>query len=98
MHKTILIFLLIITTNPAWAEWSKMGEANDRTQYIDYTSLRKNGHLVKAWSLVDLKKKEGNYSPPSKIIQKTLDRFLGKKNSIPFHAEKSMHYAHWILE
>jgi len=58
MHKAVLILLLIAVASPVWAEWSKTGEANDRTSYIDYTSLRKNGHLVKAWGLVDLKKKE----------------------------------------
>ena len=64
MPKTILLLLLIVASSSASAEWSKLKETDDKTQYIDYTSIRKYGGFVRAWFLVDLKKKEelGNSS------------------------------------
>jgi hypothetical protein len=35
---------------------------------------------------------------PQKIIQKTLDRFLGEEILILFYAEKSQRYTLWIKE
>lgn len=54
MRKTILILLLIVTANPAWADWSEIFKG----RYIDQTNIRKNGHFVKVWELSNVKEKE----------------------------------------
>ena len=54
MQKNILILLLIITTNPVWADWAQVIESNSSTYYIDQTNIRKNGQFAKVWVLDNL--------------------------------------------
>lgn len=54
MRKTILIVLLIVTANSAWADWSEIFKGKN---YIDQTNIRKNGQFVKVWELLNLQDK-----------------------------------------
>jgi len=46
MKKLLLIFL-IFAINPTLADWSKTLEIEDSIWYIDYSTIRKDGQLVK---------------------------------------------------
>lgn len=58
-NYSILLLLLIVTTNPAFADWSKMAKTPIGTIYIDQINIRKSGSLVKAWELHNLEEGKG---------------------------------------
>lgn len=58
MYKTILLLLLIIIANPAWANWAEVMKSENGTFYIDQTNIRKNGQFAKVWLLNNLKEQE----------------------------------------
>ena len=58
--KKIIVLLLLASSNlpmTVFAEWTKVGWSDDgeKTAYIDFQSLRKNGNKVKMWQLLDYK-------------------------------------------
>ena len=55
MNKLLLTLILSVVSGSAMADWSKVGEDSDSTVYSDVSTLRKNGDLVKMWSLYDFK-------------------------------------------
>ena len=56
MMKKILFILLIISI-PAYADWIKLASSTDGDMYIESNSIRKNGNSVLFWSLQDYKQK-----------------------------------------
>lgn len=50
----IVLCLLALIAAPAWADWVKLGEVDNLTHYIDFTTIRKNGPLRRVWTLDDL--------------------------------------------
>ena len=54
--KKILYILLIISA-PAYADWIKLASSTDGDMYIESNSIRKNGNFVLFWSLQDYKQK-----------------------------------------
>lgn len=58
--RIILCFLLTLVAAPAWAEWVKVGVANDGrfTFYIDPDSIRKDGNLRKVWEIQDRRQRD----------------------------------------
>jgi len=50
-----MLFLAILIT-PVQAEWEKISENNDLINYIDKSTIKKDGNLRKIWRLTDLKK------------------------------------------
>lgn len=69
--KYLLVLILILASDLAMAEWSKIGESEKRggyTAYADLTSARKAYNRVKMWVLFDYK-----------IEQKSLDLILSEK-------------------
>jgi len=57
MIKKILFILLIISI-PAYADWIKLGSSTGGDMYIESNSIRKNGNSVLFWSLQDYKQKK----------------------------------------
>jgi hypothetical protein len=57
--RFILCFLLALgTAAPAWADnWVHVKETKDVVFYIDPSSISKDGHLRKAWELMNLKRR-----------------------------------------
>ena len=53
--KRILALVLMLSASSAWAEWTKMFEMESRTKYLDLSTIRHSGHLVKVWELDDYK-------------------------------------------
>lgn len=49
--------LLLLSSAPAYAEWMKVSELKQEgsTVYVDPSTVRRNGTLVKMWTLVDYK-------------------------------------------
>ena len=49
--------LLLLSSDPAYAEWMKVSEIKQEgsTVYVDPSTVRRNGNLVKMWTLVDYK-------------------------------------------
>ena len=57
MTRLLLSTLLVLSNGPAYAEWVAIG-GNDQigmTTYVDPTTIRRNGNLVKIWQLNDFK-------------------------------------------
>ena len=55
MYKIILSAALTLTTVNAWAGWTSAGETEEVNEYIDLTSLKRSGNLVKMWTMHDYK-------------------------------------------
>jgi len=53
MRKFVVVLLLLST--PAWAEWTLVGDSDSSDIYADLATMHKRGHMVKMWSLYDLK-------------------------------------------
>jgi hypothetical protein len=59
--KKLIVALSLLFSAPSWAEWTLIaGQDGDKT-YIDLPTIRKDGNLRKAWSLISFIKpnKEG---------------------------------------
>lgn len=54
-QMAVLAPLLIVSGN-ATAEWVNVASNNSMSLYVDSTTIRKNGNMVKMWSLLDLNK------------------------------------------
>jgi surface-adhesin protein E len=56
MKRFVLITLLLLSSGPAYAEWVKVGEADDgMTVYYDPATIRRNRNLVTMWQFYDYK-------------------------------------------
>ena len=57
MKKLLLIFILVIVSNSAMAEWVELGTSQDETGtiYANPATIRKSGNKVKMWDLTDYK-------------------------------------------
>ena len=53
--KTLTLLLLLMISTNVMSEWKQIGSIDDQTQYVDVESIRKKGHKVKVWVLLDLK-------------------------------------------
>ena len=59
MRRLSLIALLLLSS-PAWAEWVEVDRSEGAAVYIDPATIKKEGHLRRAWSLVELRKPESS--------------------------------------
>lgn len=55
MKKTFLTLLLAMINAGAIAEWLEIGINSGETQYVDASTIRYDGSMVKAWTLIDSK-------------------------------------------
>jgi hypothetical protein len=55
MTRLFLITLLVLSSGPAYAEWMPIGgDAQEGTTiYVDLSTVRRNGDLVKVWYMLD---------------------------------------------
>ena len=60
MSKTVLMCLLIIVSNSAFAEWIYVDTTEGFDSYADKTTIRRNGNIVKMWILRDYKTVQQN--------------------------------------
>jgi len=54
IKKIILACVLATSAASAMAEWTRVGETDAATFYLDYKTIRKDGNLRKVWAVVDL--------------------------------------------
>jgi len=55
MKRLLLGLMLLATAGAASAEWTIAGGNDNYIIYVDRATIRRNGNLVKMWSLKDLK-------------------------------------------
>jgi hypothetical protein len=57
MIRLLLFTLLALSSEPAYAEWMKIGDGDEagRTVYVDPATIRRNSNLVKMWQFYDYK-------------------------------------------
>src|SRR5258706_15525990 len=55
MRKPVLILLLVVVSSSATSEWVEIGKTDAYIYYVDPATIRRNGELVKMWSLLDFK-------------------------------------------
>ena len=55
MKQLLLGLMLLMTATAANAEWTAIDSADNFIQYVDRATIRRNGNLVKMWSLQNFK-------------------------------------------
>ena len=57
MIRLLLFALLVLSGEPAYAEWMKIGDGDEagKTVYVDPATIRRNSNLVKMWQFYDYK-------------------------------------------
>ena len=72
MKKTILMLMLAAMSTGAMAEWVAIGSGEDyaSTEYVDSTTIRRSGDMVKMWSLSDYKSPQKNRGLASSLSSK----------------------------
>jgi hypothetical protein len=58
LRNSFLFIFLIVSLTPAQAEWEKITENNNLINYIDKSTIKKDGNTRKVWRLTDLKNRE----------------------------------------
>ena len=63
IKKTLLLALMLVT-GYAWGEWVRVSWNDNFDRYIDPSTIRKDGNLVRVWEITDLKQrhKDGELS------------------------------------
>jgi hypothetical protein len=51
--KRLLFVALMVTCSFSWAEWEYFGEKADYADYVDKSTIRRNGAITKMWTLTD---------------------------------------------
>ena len=60
MKRLTLLLAILACGTPAVAAWVPFMRSDSSVVYIDAASVRKEGHLRKAWVLVDMHRKAAN--------------------------------------
>ena len=92
MKKLLLIFALLFSTamssSPVRAEWTKLGDMDGLTFYVDLERIRKHDGYVYYWDLVDyLKPTETGMLSGKAYIQVDCKLFSFKILSVSTHKE-----------
>jgi hypothetical protein len=53
--KNILIVLLLPLSSNIFADWTKVGDGNNATAYVDFQTIKKKRKKVIIWSMLDFK-------------------------------------------
>ena len=72
--KRLLVVLLLVMSANSYAEWTPFSGNDEFTDYIDRTTIRRNGNFVKIWSLTDYKTVQ-NYPGNSSLSGKTQSEY-----------------------
>ena len=92
MKKLLLMFALLFSTamysSPVRAEWTKLGDVDGNTFYLDLERIRKHDGYVYFWDLVDyLKPTETGVWSVKVYTQGDCKLFRVKRLSFSFHKE-----------
>jgi hypothetical protein len=69
--RLVLCLSLALAAPPAWSGWEVTNEDIEYTDYIDLTTIRRDGDLRRVWTLVDWKQRAvGGY-----LSQRALTEF-----------------------
>ncbi len=72
----ILVAVLCLSAGgPAYAEWVSLGDNGHMTVYVDPGTIRRNGNLVKMWTLLDFNTARTLPSGISYLSSKTQEEF-----------------------
>ena len=90
MRKVILLVVLVIGSNSAFARWVEIGSNDALISYANPATIRKSGSKVKMWSVFDYKTAQGSDRPY--ISAKALDEYDCKEEqtrtlSLSLHSE-----------
>jgi hypothetical protein len=55
MNRLLMLIVLLLSATSARAEWTQVSESDDLTFYVDFSTIRRSGNLVKVWQMVDFK-------------------------------------------
>jgi hypothetical protein len=57
MKQLLLFTLLVLSSEPAYAEWVKVSDGDEagKTVYVDPATIRRNSNLIKMWQFNDYK-------------------------------------------
>ena len=72
MKNVIFTCLLAASAAPAAAEWTRVGESNEITFYIDFQTISTNGNLRQISQILDLKRRE-EYDVMSSLVRLEFD-------------------------
>ena len=61
MKKLLTIFLLSFSIN-GYCEWVKVTSGTTGTQYIDFSTIKRNGKYLRVWDLIDFNNKTSQIS------------------------------------
>ena len=53
--KLLIAALLAVFSTNVMAEWTKVSDTDNFTNYADFSTIRKSGNTVKMWDLIDFK-------------------------------------------
>ncbi len=73
MSKAFLMILLAIISSSAMAQWVEIGKSENFIVYVDPTTIRKSGNIVKIWSLHDYKTAQGSIPYMSSRLEREHD-------------------------
>lgn len=81
MKKIIGLFLLLFSIN-GYCDWVNVGESDDGnyTTYVDFNTKKTVGGYIRVWTLMDMKKPEGNIK--SLIALEEFDCSTDRKRTI----------------
>jgi hypothetical protein len=51
--KRLLFVALMMTCSVSWADWTLAGKTDDHSFFVDKSTKRKSGNIVKMWALRD---------------------------------------------
>ena len=66
--RAALTLVMMLASAPAWAEWTRVGAADDFVTYLDMDTLRKDGAMRRIWELIDLKEKNPRDGEWSRVV------------------------------
>ena len=70
--NSITVIMLLLFSGSAYGEWTYIANSDDKNHYIDFATIRTNGHLRKVWELWDYKLK-GKYGELSILYRSEID-------------------------
>lgn len=81
VKKTAILISLAILSTAASAGWEKIASNDTHNLYIDRSSIRKNGNMVKMWAMADFNKAQ-IIANESSLSTKRQDEYDCKKEKL----------------
>ena len=82
MKRLLMGLMLLMTATAASAEWILVGDNDEFIQYVDRTTIRRNGNLVKIWGLRDFKTVQKAADGQSYLSSKTQEEYDCKEEKV----------------